>query len=317
MTIAINSLSVSLVALFVSIVILFVIEYKPIRILSIITTTLSVGTMTYYVVDAHNQNENNEVTKNNRITEYGYKLVPQTAKDETSIKLATETLENALKSGPKNLLNYTNIESVDIDGVSRSNLDVEDKEKIQKVFNDAERGSFKIVSFIPKTSKGKPGYIIEFNTKEGNSANLNRYFRSESGSGEIGDGKPVRIKINYDQSKGKVLNTANGYIQEYLADKGDVDPRTGRKQGYDLAMDMRTNADKSQINNEISKSNIKWNSIITPTTDFEQLNPFIQKQLQKELVKNYGLNNNTSDEELESMIKSFIKKEGNNNIYIE
>ena len=259
----------------------------------------------------------NKITEENGITEYGYQLVPQTSKDETSIKLATETLENALKSGPKSLLNYANIESVDIGGVSRTGLDVEDKEKIQEVFNNSERGSFKIVSFIPKTSKGKPGYIIEFNTKEGNSSNLNRYFRSESGSGEIGNGKPVRIKINYDQSKGKVLNTANGYIQEYLADKGDIDPRTGRKQGYDLAMDMRANADKSQINNEISKSNIKWGSMITPTTDFEKLNPFIQKQLQKELIKNYGLNNDTSDTELENMIKSFIKKEGSNNIYIE
>ena len=259
----------------------------------------------------------NKITEENGITEYGYQLVPQTSKDETSIKLATETLENALKSGPKSLLNYANIESVDIGGVSRTGLDVEDKEKIQEVFNNSERGSFKIVSFIPKTSKGKPGYIIEFNTKEGNSSNLNRYFRNESGSGEIGNGKPVRIKINYDQSKGKVLNTANGYIQEYLSDKGDIDPRTGRKQGFDLAMDMRANADKSQINNEISKSNIKWGSMITPTTDFEKLNPFVQKQLQKELIKNYGLNNDTSDTELENMIKSFIKKEGSNNIYIE
>lgn len=253
-----------------------------------------------------------EVTKNNNITEYGYQLVPQTAKDETSIKLATETLENALKSGPKNLLNYTNIEAVDLDGNNYTKLSQDDKEGIQQVFNNAERGSFKIVSFIPKTTKGKPGYIIEFNTKEGNNYNLDGL-----GNGDIGDGKPVRIKINYDQSKGKVLNTANGYIQEYLADKGDIDPRTGRKQGYDLAMDMRVNADKSQINSEISKSNIKWSSMITPNTDFEKLNPFVQKQLQKELVKNYGLNNNTSDAELENMIKSFVKKEGNNNIYIE
>jgi len=259
----------------------------------------------------------NNITKQNSITEYGYQLVPQTAKDETSIKLATETLENALKSSPKSLLNSVNIESVDIDGNSRTKIDLEDKQKIQEVFNNSERGSFKIVSFIPKTSTSKPGYIIEFNTKEGNSANINKWLRNDEGSGDIGDGKPVRIKVSYDQSKGAVLNNANGYIQQYLSDKGQINPQTGRPTGYDLALDMKLNADKSQINNQLAQSGAKWIDNIKPTTDLTKAHPLIVKQLQQELVKNYGLTSDTSDEEVERMIAKFLKEKGNNNVYLE
>lgn len=258
----------------------------------------------------------NKVTNENSVKYNGYQLVPITPKDETSIKLANETFENALRANPENLLNLTNIEAVDTESGRREgkDLDLTDKKEIQKLFNNSERGNLKIVSFIPKGFSGKPEYIVEFNTKEGNSANLNRYFRSESGSGNLGDGKPVRLKLSYKQSKGDVLNNANGYIQQYLSNKGPINPNTGKSIGRDLALDMRVNADKAVLNDQLS--NTKWSDIVTKNTDFSKLNPFIVKQLQLEL-KRYGLTNDTDDNELQNIINKFIKDNSNKNIYLE
>lgn len=258
----------------------------------------------------------NKVTNENNLKYNGYQLVPLTTKDNTSIDLANQTFENALRANPENLLNLTNIESVDVQGGRREgkDLDLEDKKTIQKLFNNTDRGSLKIISFIPKGFSGKPEYIVEFNTKEDNSTSLNRYFRSEKGSGDLGGGKPVRMKLSYKQSKGDVLNNANGYIQQYLAGKGSVDPNTGRPVGTDLALDMRANADKAVINDQLSNS--KWSDFVTESTDFNKLNPFIVKQLQSEL-KRYGLTNDTDDSQLQVMIKRFIKDNSNKNIYLE
>ena len=258
----------------------------------------------------------NKVTNENSVKYNGYQLVPITPKDDTSIKLANEAFENALRSNPENLLNLTNIESVDVEDGRREgkDLDLTDKKEIQKLFNGSERGALKIISFIPKGFSGKPEYIVEFNTKEGNSTNLNRYFRSESGSGNLGDGKPVRLKLSYKHTKGDVLNNANGYIQQYLSNKGAINPNTGQPIGRDLALEMKVNADKAILNDELSNS--KWSDMITENTDFNKLNPFIVKQLQSELKK-YGLNNNTSDDELQTIIKKFIKENSNKNIYLE
>lgn len=258
----------------------------------------------------------NKVTNENSVKYSGYQLVPITSKDETSIKLANETFENALRANPENLLNLTNIEAVDTESGRREgkDLDLTDKKAIQELFNGSERGNLKIVSFIPKGFSGKPEYIVEFNTKEGNSANLNRYFRNESGSGSLGDGKPVRLKLSYKQSKGDVLNNANGYIQQYLSNKGPVNPNTGKPIGRDLALDMRVNADKAVLNDQLS--NAKWSDIVTKNTDFSKLNPFIVKQLQSEL-KRYGLTNDTDDNELQTIINKFIKDNSNKNIYLE
>lgn len=258
----------------------------------------------------------NKVTNENSVKYNGYQLVPITPKDDTSIKLANDAFENALRANPENLLNLTNIESVDVEGGRREgkDLDLTDKKAIQQLFNGSERGNLKIVSFIPKGFSGKPEYIVEFNTKEGNSANLNRYFRSESGSGSLGDGKPVRLKLSYKQSKGDVLNNANGYIQQYLSDKGSINPNTGQPIGRDLALDMKVNADKAVLNDQLSNS--KWSSVVTENTDFSKLNPFIVKQLQSEL-KRYGLTNDTTDQELQNIVKKFIKENSNKNIYLE
>ena len=258
----------------------------------------------------------NKVTNENSVKYNGYQLVPITPEDATSIKLANDTFENALRANPENLLNLTNIESVDVEGGRREgkDLDSTDKKAIQQLFNGSERGNLKIVSFIPKGFSGKPEYIVEFNTKEGNSTNLNRYFRNESGSGNLGDGKPVRLKLSYKQSKGDVLNNANGYIQQYLSNKGPVNPNTGKPVGRDLALEMRANADKSVLNDQLS--NAKWSDIVTKNTDFSKLNPFIVKQLQSEL-KRYGLTNDTDDNELQNIINKFIKDNSNKNIYLE
>jgi len=258
----------------------------------------------------------NKVTNENSVKYNGYQLVPITPKDDTSIKLANDAFENALRANPENLLNLTNIESVDVEGGRREgkDLDLTDKKAIQQLFNGSERGNLKIVSFIPKGFSGKPEYIVEFNTKEGNSTNLNRYFRSESGSGNLGDGKPVRLKLSYKQTKGDVLNNANGYIQQYLSDKGSINPNTGQPIGRDLALDMKVNADKAVLNDQLSNS--KWSSVVTENTDFSKLNPFIVKQLQSEL-KRYGLTNDTTDQELQTIVKKFIKENSNKNIYLE
>lgn len=258
----------------------------------------------------------NKVTNQNSVKYNGYQLVPITPKDDTSIKLANDAFENALRANPENLLNLTNIESVDVEGGRREgkDLDLTDKKAIQQLFNGSERGNLKIVSFIPKGFSGKPEYIVEFNTKEGNSTNLNRYFRSESGSGNLGDGKPVRLKLSYKQTKGDVLNNANGYIQQYLSDKGSINPNTGQPIGRDLALDMKVNADKAVLNDQLSNS--KWSSVVTENTDFSKLNPFIVKQLQSEL-KRYGLTNDTTDQELQTIVKKFIKENSNKNIYLE
>lgn len=258
----------------------------------------------------------NKVTNENSVKYNGYQLVPITPKDDTSIKLANDAFENALRANPENLLNLTNIESVDVEGGRREgkDLDLADKKAIQQLFNGSERGNLKIVSFIPKGFSGKPEYIVEFNTKEGNSTSLNRYFRNESGSGDLGNGKPVRLKLSYKQTKGDVLNNANGYIQQYLSDKGSINPNTGQPIGRDLALDMKVNADKAVLNDQLSNS--KWSSVVTENTDFSKLNPFIVKQLQSELKK-YGLTNDTTDQELKTIVKKFIKENSNKNIYLE
>jgi len=258
----------------------------------------------------------NKVTNENSVKYNGYQLIPITPKDIGSVKSANDAFENALRANPENLLNLTNIESVDVEGGRREgkDLDLADKKAIQQLFNGTERGNLKIVSFIPKGFSGKPEYIVEFNTKEGNSTSLNRYFRSESGSGDLGNGKPVRLKLSYKQTKGDVLNNANGYIQQYLSDKGSVNPNTGQPIGRDLALDMKVNADKAVLNDQLSNS--KWSSVVTENTDFSKLNPFIVKQLQSEL-KRYGLTNDTTDQELQTIVKKFIKENSNKNIYLE
>lgn len=259
----------------------------------------------------------NKVTNENSVKYNGYQLVPITSKDDTSIKLANDAFENALRANPENLLNLTNIESVDVEGGRREgkDLDLTDKKAIQQLFNGSERGNLKIVSFIPKGFSGKPEYIVEFNTKEGNFTDLNRYGRfGEKGSGDLGNGKPVRLKLSYKQTKGDVLNNANGYIQQYLSDKGSINPNTGQPIGRDLALDMKVNADKAVLNDQLSNS--KWSSVVTENTDFSKLNPFIVKQLQSEL-KRYGLTNDTTDQELQTIVKKFIKENSNKNIYLE
>ena len=253
----------------------------------------------------------NKASKENNVKYNGYQLVPITSKDNTSINLMNATFEDAMKANPMNLANLTNIEGVDIDGKRIDKMSNRDRLEISKLFSNTDRGNTRIVSFIPKGFSGKPEYIVEFTTKEGQTYNMDGL---KMGDDDLGDGKPVRLRLSFNKSSGDVLKNVNGYVQTYLSDKGNVNPTTGRKEGYDLALEMNNNAVKSNMNEQLGSS--KWVDYVTSETDFSQLPPLVTKQLQKEL-KRYGLTNDTTDEQLEGMVKTFLKQNGNRNIYLE
>lgn len=254
-----------------------------------------------------------KTVRENNIQEHGYQLIPTTTKEETSLKLMNNAFQNATK-GSENFLNLVNIESIDTNAGSRrsgSKLELDDKKNIQALINQLPEGSVKITSFIPKGGNGKPQYMLSIDTKEGVSADLNKYLRNDDGSGIIGDGSTINMKVSFKKSKGDVVNNINGYVQEYLSTKGEINPNTKRPIGHDLALDIRANADKAELNDQLNSN--KWSDIITTTTDFSKLNPFIVKQLQQEL----NITDSDTDSTLKNKITNFIKAKGNRQIYIE
>jgi len=242
-----------------------------------------------------------KVTKENNVKYNGYQLVPTTAKENTSLKLMNEAFESAMRANPQNLLNFTNIESVDVDGKRKDNITSNDKLNIQELFNNTESGSARIVSFIPKGFSGKPEYVVEFNTKEGNSYNLdNKTLFGGIGNDDIGDGKPVRVKLSFNKSSGDVLKNINGYIQSYLSTKG----KNG--EGMQLAQSMALNA----------LSGNRWKDLVSPDMNLDQIDPIVLQKLAKELTK-YGFNGKSSEADAREAIRKLLKEKKNTTVYFE
>ena len=145
---------------------------------------------------------------------------------------------------------------------------------------------------------------VEFNTKEGNTYNMRGL---KYGNDDLGNGSPVRVRLSFNKSSGDVLNNINGYIQKYVSTKGSIDPRTGRRSGTDLALDMQLNSKRSEY------SNSKWAEVISSKSDLNNVDPVIRHQLAKELVK-YGFGKNTTEPQLKNMIDKLLKDKGSNNL---
>jgi len=243
----------------------------------------------------------NKTTEENNVKYNGYQLIPTTAGENTSLKLMNDSFENAMRANPENLLSFTNIESVDVDGKRKDNLTSNDKLGIQELFNGTERGSMQIVSFIPKGFSGKPEYVVEFNTKEGNTYNLDGM---KYGNDDLGDGKPVRVKLSFNKSSGDVLKNINGYIQEYLSTKG----KNG--EGAQLAQSMAINARKSEL------SGNAWKNLVSPDMDLNQIDPIVLQKLGKELTK-YGFHQGATEAEAKVAIRKLLKEKGNTAVYFD
>lgn len=193
------------------------------------------------LIKLNNQREDirDEYTKENHLEEYGYTLIPESAKQETALELASKALFDNARANPENLLNYQNIESVDVAGSPYSKLTVNDKKNIAKLLSESgDRNSFRIVSTIPKTSNGKPGYIVEFNTSNGSNYNLDGV---KFGDDNVGGDKAIRLKLTFNNVQGNVAKNINGYLQEFMSGKGNIDNATNRPLGTDLSNSVRKN----------------------------------------------------------------------------
>ena len=193
-----------------------------------------------------------EVTKENSVMTSGYGMFPTTKKEETEFKVLNNAFFTNLKADPQSLRKYLNIETVEVNG---SNLKPSnnDKDELANLYSKyGENGN--IISFIPKGFGGKPEYIIEFNTGD-NSYNLDGVGKGSVG----GEDSKVRMKVSFNKVKGNVLGNVHNAALNYISNKGEINPNTGKPIGNDLANEARSNIyNYSTYNDILNDQSYQW-----------------------------------------------------------
>lgn len=209
----------------------------------------------------------NELTKENSVMTTGYNMLPTTPKEEGLYNTFNNSFEQVLKN-PEALRKYMNIETVDVDGqsVKPSN---KDKDKLAQLYQQYGN-KLKVTNMIPKDFNGQPGYVIEFNTGE------ESYNMDGLGKGDVGGkDKTVRMKVTFNKEYGNVLGNINHYGLKYFEGKGQINPKTGKPIGQDLANEARKNM----------YSNTTFNDVLNDPTYNWQNDEIVKNNMYKTIKK--------------------------------
>lgn len=179
------------------------------------------------------QERRNELTKENAVMTTGYNMLPTIPNEEGLYRAFNNSFEQVLKN-PEALRKYMSIETVDVDGKSVKPTP-NDRDEIAQLYQEYGK-DLKVTNMIPEDFNGKPGYIIEFQTGD-NTYNMDGWSNGKIG----GEGKTIRLKVNFNKEYGNVLGTINHYGLKYFESKGKINPETGMPIGMDLANKAREN----------------------------------------------------------------------------
>lgn len=158
-----------------------------------------------------------------------YAVTPVTTKQQSINKIVNNSFGSLVTESPQALEQNTNILRVaDSEGEEYDELTENDKSKLSKLVFQANKNDIEVVSFIPETTNGLPGYKIKVKTKD--SYNLDNV-RKGSVGGEDGF---ITLDVTFKNNNNGIVKNINGYIQQYLSSIG--------KDGVALAFEMNSNA---------------------------------------------------------------------------
>lgn len=218
----------------------------------------------------------NELTKENSVKTTGYNMLPTTPKEEGLYKVFNDAFGSVLKN-PEALRKYMNIESVDLDGQSIT-PSKDDKDGLSNLYTKSGQ-NLKVTNMIPQDFNGKPGYILEFNTGE------ETYNMDGTSKGSVGGkGNTVRMKVTFNKEYGNELGTINHYGLKYFENKGQINPKTGKPIGADLANEARKNM----------YNHTTYNDIFNDTSYNWQNDEIVRNNMYKTIKKDMGKNGTRS-----------------------
>lgn len=226
--------------------------------------------------------------RDNTLQMSGYQITPITSKQQTLAKVASRSIENLLKVSPETLKTMVDIEDVRIDGSPYSNISEEDRDGIANILYNAKPGSLEIVQVIPRGFSGRPEYVVRVQTNDDVS-----YDMDGIGTGELGGGTPMEIKLSFSDTGNGLVGNVNKYLEQYVASTGE--------QGQQLANSMEINRLKSRY------GNTTWGELIVDTENLSTGNTVLDQILLSELRKK-GVTNDTPDDVIDVYIDE-IKNE--------
>lgn len=204
-----------------------------------------------------------EFTKNTNLQSTDYMLTPQTAKQVTTLKIASDNIEKLFKNNPQNVLSMVNIESLFNGDSSFDKLTPEDKDVIAKVMYNAKPGSITLERVGRKGAlSGKPEYVLRVQPNKDNNGKVYEGNNIWS-KGSIGEDKPFDIRVSFKKSDNGIVNNVNGLIKEYVGMAGD--------KGKQLSKDM------SLYQNY---GNEKWSDFKKDPVVLSRVDALIQKDIE-------------------------------------
>tara|TARA_R110000796_G_scaffold236214_1_gene355471 strand:+ start:43850 stop:45946 length:2097 start_codon:yes stop_codon:yes gene_type:complete len=236
----------------------------------------------------------------------GYQLVPRTAAQNTSLGLMNETIENVFKTSPENIKTMVNLESLFANNQTYQDLDSGKQDAIAQAIYNSPPGKMQLVSVIPKGFSQKPEYVLRVIPDKEFKADLDStgFFRDDT----IGEGQPFDIRVSFNEVDNGIVNTVNGYLEDYVKDSGDgiVNPVTGKTTnvGKEMQADMKRNRLLSNYNGT------KFSDLTDISTpDHKKIPNFLLQEMKTELYK-YGLNPNErpTDDQLNIALQKYFKE---------
>lgn len=204
-----------------------------------------------------------EYTKNTNLQSTDYMLTPQTAKQVTTLKIASDNIEKLFKNNPQNVLSMVNIESLFNGDSSFDKLTPADKDVIAKVMYNAKPGSITLERVGRKGAlSGKPEYVLRVQPNKDNNGKVYEGNNIWS-KGSIGEDKPFDIRVSFKKSDNGIVNNVNGLIKEYVGMAGD--------KGKQLSKDM------SLYQNY---GNEKWSDFKKDPVVLSRVDALIQKDIE-------------------------------------
>jgi len=276
----------------------------------------------YKLIESYESNRDyvDEKTKAVTLQFTGYQLVPSTPKQNTSLDLLNETMENVFKANPVNINTMVNIESVFADNEMLNSLTPQHQDVISQAIYNSPPKSMKLVSVIPEGFSQKPEYVLRITPDKNFKNDLDG--TGMFGDINIGEGKPIDLRVSFNEVDNGIVNTVNGYLEDYIAASGEgiINPMTGEVSniGKQMQMDMQNNRQLSLLNGtkfsemrSVRNPNIKLD-VTNP--DYNDISPFVLQKLAVEFrKKGMFLKTKPTDDEINNALKDYFKE--NNRFY--
>jgi hypothetical protein len=145
-----------------------------------------------------------------------YQVIPTTTKQASLVKVMDQNVDQLFRGNPQNIQSMVNIQELQVDGEAITDLTPDDLDGITRLINNTDLGAVKVMNVIPNDFEDKPGYVLRIDTKKDNKYNLDGL-----GRGDIGDGRPLTLRVNFDDTNNEVgVNNVNGLVKQFVASTG-------------------------------------------------------------------------------------------------